>query len=948
MTELYTDLWRWKWRRRDLKRERKEVVCSHNEVFVDPLDVNKKRGQLGVSRCCTIVETSSVEASPFIDPLGATRDEGICSSLNQVESISREIGRHEVELTNTLISSDAEYIIKEPDLPGFEPWSAKRKAILDEFTASEKLSIISTFLPNGVPLNTRLCPSDRAAHRLEQLNDTSGLKKLADLSQEEYVCNVNELGRKLMTAWANQKKVESVKIAVELSRILASTASPHFYPTQFVLVTDILDVFGELVFERLRSKANAERIEAGLGPLPVEFLLDDVPETTQETAKNWFYKIGDIRELLPRFYVEAAIMGCMRFLDDKALSANLLRLCAMPLSMVHPLVASYARAYLCRIAIRLCPSNTAPHWKCINDWMQNYSDQPSAILLPAMEWMIQCVSYKAHTYDDLLPLWEYCKMPDKRPFVLRCFLSSVTAGYICEYSLETAQIVCSGEEVAATELCIFGKRLLMADVPEASRRPVLRNVWRQISKLTSVRGFVDCCDVWIEYVVKYFTWNEVGVVLNTLMEKLAPDKKYENFYEKLLSIWEKLLANSKDVSELFSLEQIPSFVDVFRNSEAMVKCSMIALSTLVKVHPIRFSNDFRLAVQILGLCRHLHDSISSMSEESEKDIVASLIQRSLDRFDLEVDPERSLDFWVDSRAALSNIDPVITYIIKRVISLGYSVIRRKAKSVAAASFLRACVANAFITVASLSDPVDQVQLYIQTGMLGLLVSSLPQVDATAKCAIEVLSKIKRVVPSTFASLSSSLLAFLVLVPDSPARPPLYFFNAFLNAIARYPWKEDSADYGHILINSLLFISILGQPELPYHIAHVQSNDQLYGGCDEFMKALDEKADVVMSRLEAIVDENTVSSHKVAIALCETIVSIGKIDEMAELLVQILNRLTRGDLKPWKKGLLNSLMELSKRDQMMVKNGRKLIAIFFLLLCLTIHLAGPVEILFIWI
>lgn len=32
------------------------------------------------------------------------------------------------------------------------------------------------------------------------------------------------------------------------------------------------------------------------------FTADDVPERTKETAKNWFVKIGDVKELVPRFY----------------------------------------------------------------------------------------------------------------------------------------------------------------------------------------------------------------------------------------------------------------------------------------------------------------------------------------------------------------------------------------------------------------------------------------------------------------------------------------------------------------------------------------------------------------------------------------------------------------------------------------------------------------------
>jgi hypothetical protein len=210
----------------------------------------------------------------------------------------------------------------------FEPWSAKKANILTKYTTSEKLSITTSFLSAEdkekviVKTTSTTTVDDKVKKRLEQLDDfeEGSVKEMLNLSQQEYVKRIDELNQALETAWEHDQKVKSLKIAIQVqvlvidslrmflpvflyqcSKLLADVSVIQFYPSKFVLITDILDAFGRLVYQRIRQKATYHPPGA-LKPVTLSdsFTPDMVPDSAKETCRNWFFKIASIRELIPR------------------------------------------------------------------------------------------------------------------------------------------------------------------------------------------------------------------------------------------------------------------------------------------------------------------------------------------------------------------------------------------------------------------------------------------------------------------------------------------------------------------------------------------------------------------------------------------------------------------------------------------------------------------------
>lgn len=99
---------------------------------------------------------------------------------------------------------------------------------------------------------------DKVQHRLEQLDCfEEGSQKKFDVSQAEYIRRIEQLNKELVLAWNTNQRVKALKIAIQCAKLLSDTEVMYFYPSKFVLVTDILDIFGHLVYERLRTKTDS-------------------------------------------------------------------------------------------------------------------------------------------------------------------------------------------------------------------------------------------------------------------------------------------------------------------------------------------------------------------------------------------------------------------------------------------------------------------------------------------------------------------------------------------------------------------------------------------------------------------------------------------------------------------------------------------------------------------
>ncbi|XP_074821455.1 VPS35 endosomal protein-sorting factor-like isoform X3 [Eretmochelys imbricata] len=799
----------------------------------------KKMGRKGSTS-----STSSSSSSSMIDPLS--------SVLDGTDPLSLFAATADPVTTAANTDSTRKKRDKDDSLAvgsDFEPWSSKRGEILARYTTTEKLSInLYMSSEKGKATTPGSAVSEKVRTRLEELDDLEegSQKELLNLTQQDYMNRIEDLNQSLKDAWASDQKVKALKIVIQCSKLLSDTTVIQFYPSKFVLITDILDTFGKLVYERILSMCLDNR-----SSLPDNFTPESVNDTAKETCLNWFFKIASIRELIPRFYVEAAILKCNKFLSKTGISECLPRLTAMIRGIGDPLVAVYARAYLCRVGMEVAPHRKESLNKNFFDFLLTFKQMhgdtvqnqlvvqcveiPLYLTLysPAIDWILQCIAYRAPEIL-LTEMMERCKKLGNNALLLNSVMSAFRAEFIAARSMDFIGMIKECDESGFPKHLLFrslGLNLAMADPPECDRLQILNEAWKVITKLKNPQDYINCAEVWVEYTCRHFTKREVNTVLADVIKHMTPDRAFEDAYPQLQSIIQKIITYFHDFSVLFSAEKFLPFLDMFQKESVRVevcKCIMEAF-------------------------------INALTLEDEKRMLASLINGFIKMVSFGRDFEQQLSFYVEARSMFCNLEPVLVQLVHSVNQLAMETrkVMKGNHSRKTAAFVRACVAFCFITIPSLTSIFARLNLYLNSGQVALANQCLSQADAFFKAAVSLVPEVPKMInidgkmrPSEpfLLEFFCNFFSTLLIVPDHPEQGVLFLVRGLLNVIQDYTWEDNSDDKVRIYANVLHLLSAMTQETYIYHIDKVDSNDTLYGGDSKFLIEINKLCETVIAQI----------------------------------------------------------------------------------------------------
>uniref|UniRef100_A0A8C1QMA4 VPS35 endosomal protein-sorting factor-like n=1 Tax=Cyprinus carpio TaxID=7962 RepID=A0A8C1QMA4_CYPCA len=521
-------------------------------------------------------------------------------------------------------------------------------------------------------------------------------------------------------------------------------------------------------------------------PLPESFSADDVNDTAKETCLNWFFKIASIRELVPRLYVEAALLKCNRFLTKSGIQETLQRLTAMIRGIGDPLVAVYARAYLCRVGMEVAPhlkdslnknffdllaTFRQIHGESVqNQLAQQRVEIPIYLTLysPAIHWILQCVAYRApEDYINCAEIWvEFtCRHFTKRE------VNTILADIIKHMTPDRAF------EDAYPQLQSVIKKIL----PH----------FHDFSVLFSMEKFLPFLDM--------FQKDSVRVeVCKSIMEVFIKHQQEATRDPVILNALLHICKTMHDSVNALTLDD-----------------EKRSLSLLINgfIRMVSFGRDFE---QQLSFCVEARATFCNL-EPVIIHLIHTVNQLAMEtRCVMKGNHSRKTAAFVRACAAYSFITiPSLTSIFNRL--------------------------NLYLLsgeVALANQCLSQADAFLKTA-----VSLLPEVPRT----ISIEGKQRSSEPFLLDFINN-FLSTLLVVPDHPEQGVLYLVRGLLNMVQDYTWEDNSDAKIRVYISALPLLAAMSQESYLYTIPKVDSNETLYGGDPKFIAEINKLCETLIGQV----------------------------------------------------------------------------------------------------
>ncbi|XP_064943084.1 uncharacterized protein LOC135583599 isoform X3 [Musa acuminata AAA Group] len=823
-------------------------------------------------------------------------------------------------------------------------WIFLKSSLMQKFSCSNTITISPTtdaIMRNNKGKNAGY--KTLADIHMEDLDDPESTVKeeIKVITRQEYVSRLQELKGEINQAWIAEDRIRALKLSIKVARLLTDTSVCQFYPTLFTLVVDVMDMLGNLVWERIKKRTEYADDRTPVCSLPENFTSDDICSEAKETCYNWFCKIGSIHELVPRIYLELAILRCWRFLEDSFVSI-VERLVMMMRGLADPLVSAYCHLYLAHCARSLylgddgylimslgdisillrrvlLDKETVGHHSCKNKYFL------ISLIKPAIDWIVKCIFTEGYQNASNI-LVEFGVGSNlsvsTRKFscvsvVLHYLLKHLPADVTSNNAVEIIDFIEQNKDMSVEshlDYRLLGHKLYECQHSLSSVCAVMRRIMQVLGQYDNLNEYLIIADAYLDIILLYSMENYLGIILDGILKRAHANQVDQIEMENLQSILVKIIDHFDRLEVVLAMEHFTAILDFLSGSSR----NTVYMNILHKATRAGHIGDPTRVQFLFEVSQVLHESIDPSNMNDESKHKADLISRFVGMVNFGAEWEQHLSFLGESRAAFGSIDELKYVLIHSSNNLAIKSIRDKKKFL---GFLKSCLAFSEVTIPSISDSIQRMNLYLETAEIALFGGLISHSEGLVTSAISCLECLNMTTGSHssndvdhISSLTSKLCSLLLMIPGNHEEGSVCLIRNLITTLQ-----------GHSLASSKIKVQVfcaiislsagLSQKKFLYHAKNMEviSNDQLYFGDPSFDEELSSIASLVLQILEDVIKQemHLVTRGRLALDACNCLLVSFKTSHELSLKCSSLIDIAESCLHP-KEKYLRSTVSLMDR------------------------------------
>jgi len=706
--------------------------------------------------------------------------------------------------------------------------------------------------------------SKRVRDRLVELEvgQEEAVQLVNMMDNEEKLRNeISKRTKLLSTYHCNGDFAKMIEIVTDTCLMLDRNDSPNFFPALFMLVLDIIDCFGNIIYAYISSHKS---LESGF--------LKHNRMTSQQLTIDWSMRLSAITNLLPKILLQISFLRCIKYHPYKTIGNQIELICQSINGIGSSVTSIYLIAYLSFTVFMYFPEQ-----KCdfMSDlfilytqniiFLQKFSFMRlfhfhfeysiNQFLLthePALDFFIEMLfdlfdaSLLQKTFD------QFYLQGTPSSFILKSVLKAFPIKYLNEQYPVLLHFIDNADDVVSkAELLYLLSKKLSDSVLLPNLIQTMNDIWTRISSFTDSSDFIYVSAPLSWFICKFCPSQYIELYLRQVASKLSNEYSKRNADDPhrilskrvVKSVQECIIAavdSGKNFQELLAhVGSIITLMD-FLDDSSLIEVSMYILND-INIKWFELNDPLCIRV-LLELSHALQQTISLFSPPDVVERIQKLIEKFLYRVDFGNRIDNHLQFLMSARNMLTTSSHFMIVLSKISLRLCCKVYTKNPTSdrYRVVSLLSFCM----VTIPSIEDQIERAGMFLQ----GSIVSLICREIGFSHIFFDYFVLLSHDLPSNSRLMNffRTGLAFLYIMPSKPEGDCLEVFRTLIKMVLRKKWTEDvRMQYA---LDTIIIGSHMQRKEYMYHINGVPSNDTLYAGSEEFIQKVQRIMNQMVDRL----------------------------------------------------------------------------------------------------